>query len=50
MPVLGSLIPALGSMAGGGTDIGSILGNLVGGGVMGGIVQVVVGLIKNRMA
>jgi hypothetical protein len=48
---LGSMIPALGAMTGGGAmDIGSILANLVGGGVAGTVVQMVVGLIKNRMA
>ena len=49
MSVLGPML-GMGTAAAGGVDIGTILANLVGGGVAGGIVQLVVGLIKNRMA
>ena len=43
--ILGSLIPALATSAGG----GSLVGNLAASGVGGIVLQIIVGLIKSRM-
>ncbi len=43
--ILGSLIPALASAAGG----GSMVGNLAASGIGGIVLQIVVGIIKSRM-
>jgi hypothetical protein len=47
--ILGSLLGAAGEAAAGGIDIAAMAGQLVGGGITGLIVQVIVGLVLNKL-
>jgi uncharacterized membrane protein YeaQ/YmgE (transglycosylase-associated protein family) len=49
--ILQALVPALSTLASGGTlDIGSIVGQIAGGGVGGAIVMIIVALVKGALA
>ena len=47
--LLGAIIGGAAGNSAGGADIGAIAGQLVGGGVGGVVLQVVIGLIKNKL-
>jgi hypothetical protein len=48
--LLAMAVPALGGMAGGGLDIGSIIGQVLGGGVGGGALMAIIGMLRGAMA